>query len=475
MGDALTLRGVLAPVLIAGLVAGAVVGRADPASARGGAGVVPHAEVTLTDLANAERTSRGLAPLSTHLQLVRLAREHAAGMAGGDDAGGECSDGRTLHHRHPLSAGVTIPWVRIRENVVCVEGAATDGHRLLMTSPTHRAKLLADDVSLLGVGAARATDGTLWATQIFLDGAPPPPLAAISEGLVASGATFGAGQAPYAVLSRSDVFADSLAGAALAAGRAPVLFTDGPTGAEPDPVLRARTRLELDRVLPDGATVYLLGGTGALSSAVADELDAAGYRVRRLGGATRVQTAAVVAGEVVRRYGAPDMIEVARSTAWPDALTGGAAAARNRNPLLLTGPDTVPEATGRLVAEHPGADRIVLGGPAAVGDAVVEDLDAVRVWGSTRAETALAVADRLFGPAGDRIVVVDGYDPAGWARALAWSSYSARHGAPQVIVGETVPDSVAAWLSELSGGVRPVFATGVSDRARAQVEQALAR
>lgn len=65
------------------------------------------------------------------------------------------------------------------------------------------------------------------------------------------------------VLSRSDTFADALAGAALAGHLdAPLLLTATTS-------LDARTAAEIHRCLPPGGTVYLLGGSDALSPNVA--------------------------------------------------------------------------------------------------------------------------------------------------------------------------------------------------------------
>src|SRR5579884_1700253 len=64
--------------------------------------------------------------------------------------------------------------------------------------------------------------------------------------------------ATAAVLARSDDFADALAGTPLAVAKnAPLLLT-------PPTTLDARVSAELQRVVPAGGTVYLLGGTVAL-------------------------------------------------------------------------------------------------------------------------------------------------------------------------------------------------------------------
>jgi hypothetical protein len=76
------------------------------------------------------------------------------------------------------------------------------------------------------------------------------------------------GSASAVVLARADVFADALAGGPLAAAKhAPLLLTS--SGAL-DPL----TKAEIQRVLAPGGAVYLLGGSGALSDAVAAAITA---------------------------------------------------------------------------------------------------------------------------------------------------------------------------------------------------------
>ncbi len=448
-----------------------------PVGAQAGTASGPWAgdDVQFVNLINRERQAAGLPLLATHLQLTRIARAHAAAMARADDAGGSCGDGHTLHHRSPLDGGITASWYTLRENVGCTGGGGVPAlHDAFMASPGHRENILAGDVTFVGVGTWRAGDGTIWVTELFMRGGQAPRLAIIDEGIAASQTSHPAGSRPdYVVLSRSDVYADSLSGAALAGGRSPILFTDGPTGEEPDPVLRPRTRAEIDRLLAGSGRVYLLGGTDAVSSRAEQELRGAGYNVRRLSGPTRVETSIAVAQEVVHRFGQPAVIAVASADAWPDAVTGGAAAAHAGVPLVLTYRDRLPAATRGFLSRYADADHVVLGGAAAVSDPVTSTLHARRLAGPSRAETALAVADGFFGPAGDAVVVAEGYGDEAWGRTLAWSPYAAERGAPQIIVGDSVPPTVARWLTEHRGQLRPKFTGGLSVAVRQQVESLL--
>ncbi len=455
-------RLLLASVLTVGLLA-----TPSGAAFAGSGGVDAPAEVVSGDLVNQERTARSLNSLETNLQLVRVAREHSARMAADDDRGGRCGDGSTLRHRSPLDAGITQAWTNLRENVACGPDAETL-HRMLMDSPGHRANILADDVEFIGVGAVRSADGTLWLTQIFMRGGDRAPIAAIEEGLKASQLTFpSADSADFAVLSRADVFADSLGGAALAAGQAPVLFTDAPSATEPNPGLRPSVRVELDRVLAPGSTVYVLGGTAAVSQSVENELRSAGYTVRRLFGPDRFATATAIAREVVARHGTPDKVAIAYGYNWPDAVTGGAAAGRNGFPVVLVQKDAIPAATRDFLATVPGAARVVLGGSAVVSEGLVSELDADRIAGQTRTGTALGVATDLFGAPGSDVVVLHGWDEHSWARALAMSSYSVRKGAPQLLVANTTPEDTRAWLAGKK--LHPVFGAAVPHPVREDV------
>ncbi|MFD0639397.1 glycoside hydrolase domain-containing protein [Catenulispora yoronensis] len=72
----------------------------------------------------------------------------------------------------------------------------------------------------------------------------------------------GRDQAKAAVLSRDDTFADALGGSALAAQAGGPLLLTAPAA------MNQSSLNELRRILPPGSTVYLLGGTKALSPAV---------------------------------------------------------------------------------------------------------------------------------------------------------------------------------------------------------------
>ncbi len=412
-------------------------------------------DVRAVQLVNAERASKGLPALAEHLQLTRIAREHSRAMAAAADAGGSCGDGSTLRHRSPLSTGITAKWRVLRENVGCNHDLDVERlHRAFLSSPGHRANIHADDVEFVGVGSWIDADGGLWVTHLFMAGGDAGALDVVAEGLeaardhLATGRTF-----EGVVLSRADVFADSLAGAALAGDDLPILFTDAPGGDEADPVLRPAVRAAIDELTGGSGYVYVLGGLKAVGPAVEAELRAAGYEVRRLAGKDRVATSLAIAGEVVARNGAPARVLVATGWAWPDAVTGSVAAARAGVPVLLTHPTQMPAATADFLAAHADAERVVLGGPRAVSDEIVGAIGARRVRGPNRIETSVAVAEELFGEAGDEVMLIDAYAPTSWATSLAWAGRSIREAMPQLLVapGGEQPAPVQSYMTGRKG------------------------
>ena len=274
------------------------------------------------------------------------------------------------------------------------------------------------------------------------------PLAAA---LAISRERFADGAAARVVLSRDDRFPDSLAGASLTSD-GPLLFTT--TDALPE-----QTRIEIARVLPPGGTVHLLGGTGAISQAVADEITAAGFVVDRLAGASRMETAVAVADRVRALVPEVDRVALARafgpggddSAAWADSVTGGGWAAAAGVPILVTDSTALHPAVQAWLAADAPSQTVLFGGETALSGAVEGAVPAPqRVAGAERTETAARIATELWGsPAtGERrFVVINGFLEDGWAYGLAAGGLAAQAGAPLLMVGDDVPAATAGLVA----------------------------
>ena len=280
------------------------------------------------------------------------------------------------------------------------------------------------------------------------------------------------------VLARHDVFADALAGAPLAGDDSCVLYTTG----GPDQPLDAITRAEIDRALPAGGPVRILGGTQAVSAQVEAELTGAGYAVERFQGTTRFETAVAIA-RVVRAEnpGGSDAL-LAWGLNFPDAVTGGAYGARTGTPILLTDTAELHPATAAALGELGVQRTFVLGGDAVISPAAAAQApNPTRVAGVNRMATAVAVATLLWGeeiPDVSTVVLCNIERGDGWALTLAAAPLSALEGAPQLGVGtDTYPAETNGYLQGLEPPAATAYIMGnvefISDAVVAEVAQDL--
>lgn len=410
-------------------------GNVRPAQATGPGVAV---EVRLAELVNAERARAGVPPLRLDVRLVAPARDWSTQMSG-----------RGVLEHDPGLASDTPPgaWAST-ENVGRTTNADAAGalHQAFMQSSQHRANILDERLTDFGTGVTVNGRDT-WVTQRFTAGSSAgPDTAALGAAEIAVG-NFDGGQAQHAVLVRDDAFPDALAAGPLAGADGPVLYA--PYG----PALHPSVRLALERVLPPGRPVYLVGGDAAISTGVERELQGAGWQVQRIAGSNRVLTSVAVATEMAARQGEPDTVLLATASDWPDAAAGGAYGAHVGAPVLLAFLDDLPEETQHLLDELDPERVYALGGSQVLSNAVVRAAGASRVSGETRESTAVAIAEQLWGryTADDapRWSVVPGSSAEDWHWAFAASPVAARHDAAVLVARSPLGESVVDYLEGL--------------------------
>ena len=241
-------------------------------------------------------------------------------------------------------------------------------------------------------------------------------------------------------------------------------------------MLRTRT------TTPARAGVLLVA---AVLAALLPSLDAkaAAARVERLAGDDRYSTAAAVSASHFLP-GVP-VAYVATGTSFPDALAGGAAAAHSRGPVLLVDPGAVPQPTADELRRLLPQRIVVLGGAAAVSDAVVAALQShttggvTRLSGPDRYATAAAISRATFAPGVRNVYVTTG---TGFADALAAGPAAGAQDSPVLLVAPgAVPAATADELTRLRpqaitvlGGASAVW-PDVEERLRAFTGGAVAR
>jgi hypothetical protein len=198
------------------------------------------------------------------------------------------------------------------------------------------------------------------------------------------------GSAKAVVLARSDFFSDALTGGPLAAKvGGPLLMTPGaPLSSSLDP----RVQAEIERVLPVGDTVYIIGGDRALSPSIDGTLHGLGYVTERIGGADEYATAV----DVAEQLGNPSVVFEVTGLDFEDALSAVPVAIAEEGAILLTDGSTQAPETAAYLATHTGDFRYAIGGLLAAYGA---DPTATPVYGSDLYGTSTAVATTFFAKA----------------------------------------------------------------------------
>lgn len=191
------------------------------------------------------------------------------------------------------------------------------------------------------------------------------------------------------IIATGVTFADALSASGLAGClEAPVLLTR-PTD------LPAAVQ---ERIRELGARqAIIVGGERAVSSPVASSLSSLGLVVRRIGGADRYETAALIGKEVIGFGQHSGRVFVARGDDFADALSLGPLAYSAKAPLLLVRPTAVPTPTRSFLSASAFSSGCIAGGTVAVSPEVASQIDSyvatvTRLAGDTRYGTAVSVA-----------------------------------------------------------------------------------
>ena len=274
------------------------------------------------------------------------------------------------------------------------------------------------------------------------------------------------------IIARTDVFADALAGSALAGQIGAPLLLNPMDALDPDVLA------ELQRTSTTDVT--LLGGVNALSPAVEQGLLDAGLNVTRLAGPNRFGTAAEIAAAITAAGGPQDEVFLAFGGGFADSVAVAGLASFLGQPILLTETDRIPvETQAALDALPDTATTTVVGGTAVVSDEVAGDSE--RLAGSNRYGTSAAVVGRsvsvglrtntpwvvdgeqfadalVAGPAaaasGQVMIMVDGDDLAGSSLSTAlFAGFNWVDDLVFVRSGDAISDgTVGALLGAVNGG-----------------------
>lgn len=191
--------------------------------------------------------------------------------------------------------------------------------------------------------------------------------------------------------------------------------------------------------LSENGTVYILGGTDAVSGSMEETLVTTGIRVKRLQGDNRYGTNL----EILKEAEVPADQEILICSAWdyPDAISASATG----KPILLVG-ELLTEEQVEFLKKTSGK-FVIVGGTAIIRtetEAALRALGEVeRVHGATRYETSVAVAERFFENPDATVVAYGRNFPDGLCGGLL----ACVQGAPMLLVGEN-QEAAEAYCAE---------------------------
>lgn len=127
------------------------------------------AERRAFELVNGERRARGQQPLHWDAELTLLARRHSENMARHNFLSHTDRDGLDTADR--AAVGGVCGWRAIAENIAYNQGFDDPvgfAVERWMQSPKHRENILRAGFTHAGIGVARAADGRVYFTQVFV-------------------------------------------------------------------------------------------------------------------------------------------------------------------------------------------------------------------------------------------------------------------------------------------------------------------
>jgi putative cell wall-binding protein len=230
------------------------------------------------------------------------------------------------------------------------------------------------------------------------------------------------------VVAYGNDYADALAGSYLAkAKNSPILIVNN--GSE------SKIKAYIESNLASGGTVYLLGGTGVVSTDFEKSLSK--YNVKRLGGTNRFATNM----EILQEAGVTgDDVLICSAYGFADSLSASAVG----KPILLVG-NTLTDEQKTYLASLGKKNYYIIGGTGAVSQDVENELKTygsiTRVAGVDRYETSAEVAKTFFKNGSEAVVLAYGLN---FPDGLAGGPLAMSLGAPLLLVSSNSTNNASA-------------------------------
>lgn len=238
----------------------------------------------------------------------------------------------------------------------------------------------------------------------------------------------------YAVIASGENFPDALGAAPLAKKyNAPILLTQKDT-------LDANTASQLSRLGVEH--VFIVGGPGAVSSAVENQLKNKGIVVDRFYGSNRYETSISIA----KQMGNPSEIVIATGEDFSDGLTVGPIAANKGIPFILVPKTNLPSVVKDYIADKNISKTYVIGGNDVIDDTVASQFPNVeRITGSDRYQRNANIINKFSSNIDfSKVCIASGEN---FPDALSGTAYAALNSSPVFLVSPNLGASEKSFIS----------------------------
>ena len=258
-------------------------------------------------------------------------------------------------------------------------------------------------------------------------------------------------KADTVVLASGKNNVDALVSASYAdAKKAPILlstFSDVPASVKAE-ILRLGAK-----------NVVIVGGNASISVKAENDLKAMGLSIKRIAGANRYETSAILAQNVKDMTGSDKLILITGvNNKEADALTVSSLATKSQIPVMMTKANELDSNARAKINSWKPSQVIVVGGQATISDRVMGQINVnskTRVAGATRFETAAKIAKQAY-PNANHVFVTNGYKAVD---ALAAGAVTAKAKSPILLVGN---NSVINEVKDITSGKKLTVLGGTS-------------
>lgn len=241
------------------------------------------------------------------------------------------------------------------------------------------------------------------------------------------------GKMKSVILASGLDFPDSLSASSLSAKYdAPILLVNKNAANSRETLNYIKNNMNKD------GTIYILGGTTAVSDDIIDNLKNNGFtNFNRLGGSDRYETNRIINKNVGIEKGTP--VVIANGLDFADALSISSISGIKGMPIYITKKDAIDNKTLSEIQNIAPSKIYIVGGNSAISSDVENTLkgitsDITRLGGADRYETSIAIA-KHFDLDTDTVAIANGL---AFPDALSGSVLASKHNAPILLVKNDV-------------------------------------